>query len=95
MSRAADHSLLAAAAKGENTLLSLALAAMALLPLAEMGLRATLKVGIPGATSLTQHLTLVVGMIGAAVAAREGRLLAISGLQALLPAPAAALALRT
>jgi tripartite ATP-independent transporter DctM subunit len=70
--------------RGENTLLALALAAMALIPILEMILRSALSRGIPGATALTQHLTLVVGMAGAAIAAREGRLLAISGLHALL-----------
>ena len=69
---------------GEDAVVSLALAAMALLPLLEMGLRATLNRGIPGAASLTQHLTLVVGMVGAAIAAREGRLLAVSGLPGVL-----------
>lgn len=68
----------------ENGLLVFALAAMALIPLAEMLLRSTLQVGIPASTALTQHLTLVVGMAGAALAARENRLLAISGLHALL-----------
>jgi tripartite ATP-independent transporter DctM subunit len=68
----------------ENWLLVLALAAMALIPVLEMLLRSTLHVGIPGASVLTQHLTLVVGMAGAALAAREGRLLAISGLHALM-----------
>jgi tripartite ATP-independent transporter DctM subunit len=68
----------------ENALLVAALAAMALIPLAEMLLRSTLQVGIPASTALTQHLTLVVGMAGAALAARENRLLAISGLHALL-----------
>jgi tripartite ATP-independent transporter DctM subunit len=69
---------------GENALLAVALAAMALIPVLEMILRATLSRGIPGATALTQHLTLAVGMVGAALAARENRLLAISGLHALL-----------
>ncbi len=68
----------------EDALLATALAAMALIPLAEMCLRSTLQIGIPASTALTQHLTLVVGMAGAAVAARENRLLAISGLHALL-----------
>jgi len=68
----------------ENWLLVTALAAMALIPILEMLLRGSLRIGIPNATSLTQHLTLVVGMAGAALAAREGRLLAISGLHALL-----------
>lgn len=76
---------------GEDTLVSLALAGMALLPLLEMGLRAAFNRGVPGAASLTQHLTLVVGMVGAAIAAREGRLLAVSGLPAVLNGfPAAA-----
>jgi C4-dicarboxylate transporter, DctM subunit len=69
---------------GENWLLVAALAALALIPVLEMLLRGTLGIGIPNSTSVVQHLTLVVGMAGAAVAAREGRLLAISGLPALL-----------
>ena len=69
--------------RGENGLLAVALAAIALIPLAEMVLR-TLHSGLPGSAALTQHLTLVVGMVGAAIAAREGRLLAISGLHALM-----------
>jgi C4-dicarboxylate transporter, DctM subunit len=72
---------------GENWLLFAALAALALIPVLEMLLRGTLQIGIPNSSSLTQHLTLVVGMAGAAVAAREGRLLAISGLPALLRGP--------
>ncbi|PWT72314.1 MAG: C4-dicarboxylate ABC transporter permease [Proteobacteria bacterium] len=84
MNSAAPRKVLEAGRTAENAVLSLALAAMALLPLAEMALRSTLNAGIPGAASLTQHLTLVVGMMGAAIAAREGRLLAISGLQAAL-----------
>lgn len=78
--------------RAENALLVCALAAMALMPLLEMTLRAVIHRGIPGATALTQHLTLVVGMVGAAIGAREGRLLAISGLHALLRGRAAQLA---
>jgi C4-dicarboxylate transporter DctM subunit len=63
---------------GENSLVSLALAAMVLLPLLEIVLRPTLGIGISGSTALVQHLTLVVGMLGGAIAAREGRLLALS-----------------
>ena len=76
--------ILLALRSGENALLATALAAMALIPLAEMVLRSTLHSGLPGSAALTQHLTLVVGMVGAAIAAREGRLLAISGLHALM-----------
>jgi tripartite ATP-independent transporter DctM subunit len=64
----------------ENLLLAAALAAMALLPLAEVALRATLHAGISGAASFTQHFVLIAGMLGAAVAAREGRLLSLSRL---------------
>ena len=68
----------------ENMLLAGALALMALLPIAEILLRAMFQVGIAGAASLTQHVALIAGMLGAAVAAREGRLLSLSTLDALL-----------
>jgi len=68
----------------ENLALSAALGAMAILPLAEIALRATLHTGISGAASLTQHLALVASMLGAAVAAREGRLLSLSTVDSLL-----------
>ena len=64
--------------RAENVGVSLALGAMALLPLAESFLRATLGIGISGVNALVQHLTLVVGMVGGAIAARENRLLALS-----------------
>jgi len=51
---------------------------LVVLPLAENALRATAGIGIQGVASLVQQLTLVVGMLGAAVAARENRLLAFS-----------------
>jgi tripartite ATP-independent transporter DctM subunit len=71
-------------ALAENLLITLALAAMMLIPLAESALRAAFRVGIPGSTAIVQHLTLVVGMLGGAVAAREDRLLALSTLQSFL-----------
>ena len=77
-----------AGAQGENALLALALAAMVALPLAEAALR-PLHTGIPASGAFLQHLTLVVGMLGAAVAARENRLLSLSTLQALPARPAA------
>jgi C4-dicarboxylate transporter DctM subunit len=83
---------IASLVRSENAILSIALAAMAILPLAEMALRGSLGRGIPGAASLVQHLTLIVGMMGAAIAARDDRLLAIAGLHAFLkgrPAEAA------
>jgi tripartite ATP-independent transporter DctM subunit len=68
----------------EDLALAAALAAMALLPLVEIGLRGTLKVGVSGAASITQHFALLAGMLGASVAAREGRLLSLSTVDLLL-----------
>jgi C4-dicarboxylate transporter DctM subunit len=69
---------------GENLIVSFALAAMVLLPLVEIVLRKTLQTGISGSISFVQHLCLVVGMLGGAIAARENRLLALSTLVAAL-----------
>jgi tripartite ATP-independent transporter DctM subunit len=62
----------------ENWVLTLALAVMMLLPLIEMGLRKAGHTGLAGTNSIVQHLTLILGMLGGAVAAREARLLAMS-----------------
>ena len=62
----------------ENLLLSVLLGAMAIIPIAEIVLRSTLGFGVPGSSSIVQHLTLAVGMLGGAVAAREARLLSLS-----------------
>jgi C4-dicarboxylate transporter DctM subunit len=64
----------------ENSVVSLALFAMVLIPLAEAFLRRSFHVGIPASTTIVQHMVLVVGMLGGAIAAREGRLLALSTL---------------
>lgn len=64
----------------ENAVVSVALFLMVLIPLAESFLRRTFHVGIPASTSIVQHLVLVVGMLGGAIAAREGRLLTLSTL---------------
>ncbi len=69
---------------GENILVSLALAAMMVLPIAEIVLRRALHVGIHGSIDIVRHLCLVVGMLGGAIAARENRLLALSNLGSLL-----------
>jgi len=79
-------------AAAENVAVAVALGMMALLPLAEIMLRATLHVGISGSASFTQHLALVVGMLGAAVAARQGRLLSLSTLDSMLTGCGALLA---
>lgn len=64
----------------EEGLLVLALALMVLLPTVEVLLRKIANQGIPASAPLVQHLVLVVGMLGGALAAREGRLLSISTL---------------
>src|SRR5437867_13431133 len=65
---------------------------MALVPVAEILLRALLRVGISGAASFTQHFALIAGMMGAAVAALEQRLLSLSTLDPLLVGRGALLA---
>ncbi|HET9403736.1 MAG TPA: TRAP transporter large permease subunit [Burkholderiales bacterium] len=62
----------------ENACLSLVFAGLVLLPLAEIFLRAVAGLGFQGSSSLVQHLTFAVGILGAAVAARESRLLGFS-----------------
>src|SRR5712671_4994547 len=64
----------------EDLVASLTLGAMVLLPLVESTLRHTFQTGISGATLIEQHLGLILGMLGGAIAAREGRLLALSTL---------------
>ena len=63
---------------GEELVANVALGAMVLLPLAEIALRPVLSGGIPGSISFVQHLTLWVGFLGAALAAREGKLIALA-----------------
>jgi len=68
----------------EDGVISIVLAAMVLLPVVEIILRAVFHSGIYGASALEQHLALVVAMLGAVIAARHKRLLAISLLPELL-----------
>lgn len=70
--------------RAEDGLLALVLAAIVLLPLGEIVLRTTLNIGIAGSTTLVQHLTLLASMAGAAVAARDGKLLALFNITQLL-----------
>ncbi len=65
-------------ALAERIVAGLAIAAMVLLPLAEILARRLLDRGIPGSIPFVQHLTLWVGLLGAAIAAREQRLLALA-----------------
>jgi len=65
-------------ARVEDGVVTLAALGVIVLPLAEVVLRRLFGTGIPGAAPFTSHLTLVVGLIGAAIAAREGKLLALA-----------------
>ena len=62
----------------EDAIASLALAAMVVLPLAEIAARRFTAGGVPGSITIVQHLTLWVGLLGAAIAARDGKLLALA-----------------
>src|SRR6266550_3330120 len=68
----------------EDSLLVICLASMMLLPVTEIVLRSIFHTGISGSSAIVQHLTLIVGMLGGAIAARDGRLLALSPVQTLL-----------
>jgi tripartite ATP-independent transporter DctM subunit len=57
---------------------------MMVLPLAEIVLRKHTGKGIAGSSAFVQHFTLLVGVLGGALAAREGRLLTLSSLPNLL-----------
>jgi tripartite ATP-independent transporter DctM subunit len=68
----------ALAAQTEDLIASLAALGIAILPLSEVVLRRFFNTGVPGAAPVTSHLTLIVGLVGAAIAAREGKLLALA-----------------
>ena len=65
-------------ARLEALVCNVALLAMVALPLADLVIRTLLRVGIPGAVDVTQHLSLWVGFCGAIVAARRGRHLCLA-----------------
>jgi len=62
----------------EDAIATLAMLAMVVLPLLEIFVRRAFGVGVPGSGPFVQHLTLWVGFLGAAIAAREGKLLALA-----------------
>ncbi len=62
----------------EDALAAVALGVMVVLPLAEILLRRFAGTGIPGSIPFVQHLVLWVGFLGAALAAREGTMLALA-----------------
>ena len=62
----------------EDSVASLALLVMVILPLLEIIWRRAFGQGIPASGPIVQHLTLWVGFLGAAIAARDGKLLALA-----------------
>ncbi len=79
--------MIAGLALFEDGVAAAALAAMVALPLIEIAVRRLFGVGVPGSGPFVQHLTLWVGFLGAAIAAREGKLLALAT-GAAVPRPA-------
>jgi tripartite ATP-independent transporter DctM subunit len=65
-------------ARGEDAIGTVAATGVIVLPLINIALGRIFRTGIAGAAPLTAHLTLVVGLVGASIAAREGRLLTIA-----------------
>jgi TRAP-type C4-dicarboxylate transport system permease small subunit len=65
-------------ARGEDAVSTVAVTGIILLPLVAVMLRRLFGTEISFAVPFTKHLTLVVGLVGAAIAAREGRLLTIA-----------------
>ncbi len=70
--------LKALAVQAENRVASLAFAGIMLLPLAEIASRRFLAASIPGSGAITAALTLWVGLLGAGIAARDGKLLTLA-----------------
>jgi C4-dicarboxylate transporter, DctM subunit len=66
------------AVQAENRVASLALGGIMILPLAEIASRRILHQSIPGETAFVSTLTLWLGLLGAAIAAREGKLLTLA-----------------
>ncbi len=69
---------------GENALVMFVLAGLVILPLTEVVLRLLHRAGVAGSSAFVQHFTLLVGVLGGAIAAREHRLLSLSSLPNLL-----------
>jgi C4-dicarboxylate transporter DctM subunit len=66
------------AVSAENRIASLTLGGIMLIPLAEIASRKFLGAPIPGSSAYASVLTLWLGMLGAAIAARDGKLLTLA-----------------
>jgi C4-dicarboxylate transporter DctM subunit len=65
----------------EQGAMAIIMCGLVILPLAATVLRPLFKVGLDGGDAIVQHLVLIVGMLGAAMAAREGRLITLSNFE--------------
>ncbi len=72
-------------ARVENAVSVALLCVMAVLPILEIVGRRLWRTGVPGSAMLVQHGTLWIAFLGAAIAAREGNLLALGAATDLLP----------
>jgi C4-dicarboxylate transporter DctM subunit len=70
--------LKALAVQAENRAASIAFAGIMLLPLAEIASRRFVGAAIPGSGAITAALTLWLGLLGAGIAARDGKLLTLA-----------------
>src|SRR3954471_20946157 len=68
----------AIALQAENRVASLVLGGLMVLPLAQIAARRFLHAAIPGEAAIVSTLTLWLGLLGAAIAAREGKLLTLA-----------------
>ena len=71
----------------ENSILIVCLFALIFLPLLERVMRGFFNTGIEGEAEFVLHFSLVIGMVGGAIAAREKRLLGISTIAHFLKGP--------
>ncbi len=62
----------------ENRVAAIALGGLMVLPLAQIAARKFLHAAIPGEAAIVSSLTLWLGMLGAAIAARDGKLLTLA-----------------
>jgi tripartite ATP-independent transporter DctM subunit len=66
------------AARAEDGLAAVAALGIAIIPLAEIVVQRVFGSYLPGASPIVAHLTLLVGLAGAAIAARDGKLLSLA-----------------
>src|SRR4051812_11742459 len=64
--------------QAENRIASIALGGLMVLPLAQIAARRFLHAAIPGEAAIVSTLTLWLGMLGGAIAARDGKLLTLA-----------------